>query len=83
MNIDADLFETQVNFVQNSPNSVSTTVRKFLRGPGKVLAIGQTINTEDLGKYILIVNNKNHPNTIKKIGELLAYLKKEKIHSQQ
>ena len=77
-NIDADLFETQVNFVQNNPNSVPTTVRKFLQGPGKVLAIEHTINTEDLRKYILIISNKDHPHTIKKIGELLAHLKKEK-----
>ena len=54
------------------------TVRKFLQGPGKVLAIEQTIDTEDLGKYILIVSNKDHSHTIKKIGELLAHLKKEK-----
>ena len=39
MNIGVDLFETQVNFAKHIPNSVPTTVRKFLHGPGKVLAI--------------------------------------------
>ena len=67
-----------MNFAQHIPNSVPTTVRKFLHGPGKVLAIEQTIDTEDLGKYILLVSNKDRPHTIKKIGELLAYLNKEK-----
>ena len=49
-NIDVDLFETQVNFVKNLSNSVLITVRKFLHGPGDVLAIEQTIDTEDLRK---------------------------------
>ena len=78
MNIGVDLFETQVNFTKNISTSVSTSIRKFLYGTGKDLAIEQTVDTEDLGKYIVIVNNKDHPHTIKKIGELLAYLYKEK-----
>ena len=57
---------------------MSTSIRKFLYGPGKVLAIKQTVDTEDFGKYIVIVNNKDHPHTIKKIEELLAYLNMEK-----
>ena len=32
----------------------------------------------DLRKYILLVSNKDHSHTSKKIKELLAYLKKEK-----
>ena len=68
-NIDVNLFETQMNFVQKNPNSVSITVRKFLQGPGKVLAIEQTIDTEESGKYLLIISNKDHSHSIKKIGE--------------
>ena len=83
MNIEADPFETQVYFNKHIPTSVSTSIRKFLYGPGKVLAIKQKVDTEDLGKYIVIVNNKDHPHATKKIGELLTYLYKKKIHSQQ
>ena len=54
------------------------TVRKFLQGPGKVLAIEQTIDTEGSGKYRLIINNKDHAHSIKKIGELLVQLMKAK-----
>ena len=77
-NADVGLFETQVNFFQNNPKSVPITVRKFLQGPGKVLAIEQTIDTEGSGKYLLIISNKDHSHSIKKIGELLVHLMKEK-----
>ena len=77
-NVDVDLFETQVNFLQNNPKSVPITVRKFLQGPGKVLAIEQTIDTEESGKYLLIISNKDHSHSIKKIGELLVQLMKAK-----
>ena len=50
INFGVDLFETRVNFAQNIPNSVPTTVRKFFHGPEKVLTIEQTIDTEDLIK---------------------------------
>ena len=76
--VDVDLFEAQVNFVQNNPKSVPITIRKFLQGPGKVLAIEQTINTEESGKHLLIISNKDHSHSIKKIGELLVHLMKEK-----
>ena len=39
MNIGADLFETQMNFTKHIPTSVSISIKKFLYGPGKVLAI--------------------------------------------
>ena len=71
-------FEIQVNFAKHIPNSVPTSIRKFLYGPGKVLAIEPTSDTEDLGTYILIVSNKDYSHTFKKLGELLAYLDKEK-----
>ena len=48
MNIGVDLFETQVNFTKHIPTSMSTSIRKFLYGPEKVLAIEQTVDTEDL-----------------------------------
>ena len=75
MNIGTDLFETQVNFDKHIPNSVSTTVGKFLNGSVKVLAIEQTMDTEDLGKYILLVTNKNHPDIIKRINNDIKYRK--------
>ena len=58
---------------------MSISIRKFLYGQGKVLVIEPTSDTEDLGKYIMIVNNTNYFHTSKKIEELLAYLYKEKL----
>ena len=43
-----------------------------------MLEIKQIFDTEDLGKYIVIVSNKDHSHATKKIGELLAYMYKEK-----
>ena len=43
-----------------------------------MLEIKQIFDTEDLGKYIVIVSNKDHSHATKKIGELLAYLYKKK-----
>ena len=78
-NIGVDLLETQVNFAKHTPNSsVPISIRKFLYGPRKVLAIEPTSDLEDLGKYILIVSNKNYSHKSKKLEELLAYLDKEK-----
>ena len=68
----------QVNFTKHISTSVSTSIRKFFYGTGKVLAIEQTVDTENLGKLIVIINNKDYPHTTKEIGELLAYLYKEK-----
>ena len=77
-NVDIDLFDTLVNFHPKHPQSVSLTVKKFLQGPGKVLAIEPTIDTEESGTYRLITTNKDHDNTIKKLRELQIYLMKEK-----
>ena len=65
MNIGADLFETQVNFAKHTPNSVLISIRKFLYEPEKVLAIEKTSDMEDLGKYMLIVCNKDYSHTFK------------------
>ena len=78
MNIEADLFETQVNFAKYTPNSMLISIRKFLYGPGKVLAIEPTSDMEDTERYILIVSNNDYSHTSKKLEELLAYLDKEK-----
>ena len=66
-NIDIDLYDTLVNFHPKHPQSVSLTVEKFLQGPGKVLAIEPTIDTEESGMYQLITNNKDHEIAIKKL----------------
>ena len=76
-NVHTDLFDTLVNFSKH-PQSVPGTVKKFLQGPGKVLAIEPTINTEESGTYKLITTNKDHDNTSKKLRELQMYLTKEK-----
>ena len=71
-NIDAHLFETQVNFVQNIPNSLPTTVKKK----------GSSNWTRDWyrrpWKVFFKIRNKDHSHTIKKILELISHLKKEK-----
>ena len=77
-NVDTDLFDTLVNFHPKHPQSVSQTVKTFLQGPGKVLAIELTIDTEESGTYRLITNNKDHDIAIKKLRELQIYLMKEK-----
>ena len=78
MNVDVDLFETQVHFVQNNPKSVPVTVRKFLQKPGKVLAIANYQFRRILKVSLLIISNKDHSNSLKKIGELLVHLMKAK-----
>ena len=55
-NADVNLFDTQLNFLLNDPRSVPITVKKFLQGSEKVLAIESTINTEGSGTYCLITN---------------------------
>ena len=77
-NADVNLFDTQVNFYPNNPKPVSLTVKQFLQGPEKVLAIEPTIDTEGSGMYRLIINNKDHDLAIKKIGELQLQLMKIK-----
>ena len=76
-NVHTDLFDTLVNFSKH-PQSVPVTVKKFLQGLGKVLAIEPTIDTEESGTYQLITNNKDHDIAIKKLGELQLHLTKEK-----
>ena len=66
-----------MNF-SNHLESVSITVKKFLQGQGKVLAIEPTIDTEDSGTYRLITYNKDHDVTINKLGVLQTHLMKEK-----
>ena len=67
MNVGVDFYEIQVNFVKNTPNSMTLSIRKFLYGQGKCLAIEPTSDTKDLGKYIMIVNNNNYSHTSKKL----------------
>ena len=77
-NADVDLFDTQLNLFPDNLTSVPITVKKFLQGPEKVLAIEQTIDIEGSGKYLLIISNKDHSHSVKKIRELLVQLMKAK-----
>ena len=54
-NADVDLFYTQLHFLPDNPTSVPIIVKKFLQGPGKVLAIEPTIDTEGSGTYRWII----------------------------
>ena len=77
-NADVNLFDTQLNFLPDNPSSVPITVKQFLQGSEKILAIEPTINTEGSGTYCLIINNKDHDIAIKKIGKLQLQLIKAK-----
>ena len=58
--VDSDLFDSQVNFHPNNPQSVPLTVKMFLHGPGKVLEIEPTIDTEEHGTYHMFTTDTNH-----------------------
>ena len=77
-NVDINLFDTLVNFHRKNPQSVPLTVKRFLQGPGKVLAIEPTVDTEGSRTQRLITNNKDHDIAIKKLGDLQIYIMKEK-----
>ena len=79
MNIGVVFYETYVNFAKNTKNSKSILIRQFLYGLCKVLAIEPTSDTEDLGKWILIVHNDNYSDATNKLDKLIAYLYKEKF----
>ena len=54
----------------------------FLHGPGKVLEIEPTIDTEDHGTYRMITTDSNHDTTLKKLNKLLTCLMKVKETNQ-
>jgi len=59
-------------------DSQSITISKFLTTIGQAVAIETTSDTEELGKYILIVNNKDHDHTKSKVDDILKYVYEEK-----
>ena len=71
-----------MNFYPTNPQSEPYTVNKFLQGPGKVLAIEPTIDTEEFGTYRMITNNKDHDTRFIKLRDLQTYLMKEKEKNQ-
>ena len=54
--VDSDLFDSQINFHPDNPQSFPLTVKTFLHGPGKVLEIEPTIDTEEHGTYRMLIN---------------------------
>ena len=66
--VESDLFDSQVNFHPNNPQSVPLTVKKFLHGPGKVLETEPTMDMEKHGTYCMITTDTNHDTTYKKLN---------------
>ena len=79
MNVGVGFYEMQVNLAKNTANSMLISIRKFLHGQEFILSIEPSSGTEDLGKYMMIVNNNNYSHASKKIEELLTYLYREKL----
>ena len=77
-NIDSKLFATKVNFQPMRENSQSLTIGKFRATIGRILAIEPTSDSEDLGKYIFIVNNKDYEYAKMKFDDVLKYVYEEK-----
>ena len=71
-----------MNFHPKNPQSVPLTVKKFLHGPGKVLEIEPTIDTEEHGTYRMLTTDKNHDITYNKLKELQTCLMKVKDTNQ-
>ena len=80
--VDSDLFDSQINFHPDNPQSVPFTVKTFLHGPGRVLEIEPTIDTEEHGTYRMLTTNSNHDTTLKKLNELVTCLMKVKETNQ-
>ena len=78
MNTDDKFFDTEVNFQLMVKNLKSITIKKFPTTIGRILAIKPTSDTKDLGKFILIVNNKDYAHATTKIDELLKHVYVEK-----
>ena len=76
--IDNKFFDIKINFQPLVENSQSITIRKFLTTIGRVVAIEPTSDTEELGKYIMIVKNKDYDHAKRKFDDILEYVYKEK-----
>jgi len=78
MNIDSKFFDIKINFQPMVEDSQSITISKFPTTIGRAVAIETTSDTEELGKYILIVNNKDYDHTKSKVDDVLKYVYEEK-----
>ena len=73
-NVTPDLFQSMINFHLADTRSNPYEVTKFLQGPGKVLEIEPTIDTEERGTYQMLTTDKNHDITYNKLKELQTCL---------
>ena len=74
MNVDSEFFDIELNFTPLIEGSKTITISKFLTITGRVVAIETTSDTEELGKFILIVNNKDYDFTKTKVDAVLTYV---------
>ena len=78
MNVDSEFFDIELNFTPLIEGSKTITISKFLTTTGRVVAIETTSDTEELGKFILIVNNKDYDFTKSKVDDVLKYVDTKK-----
>ena len=75
MNISGeDFFKTSINLTPKLKDSVSYQIRSHC----KIMVIKPTVDTQELRKYILILDNQYYAPAIEKLGKLFDYLQKNK-----
>ena len=74
MNVDSKFFDIELNFTPLTEGSKAITISKFLTTTGRVTAVEMTSDTKELGKFILIVNNKDYAFTKTKVDAVLTYV---------
>ena len=77
-NVDSEFFNIELNFTPLTEGSKTITICKFFTTIGQVVAIETTSDTEELGKFILIVNNKDYDFTKSKVDDVLKYVDTKK-----
>ena len=74
MNVDSEFFDIELNFHPLIKGSQTITISNFLTKIGRVVAIEKTSDTEELGKFILIVHKKDYDFTRSKVDAVLKYV---------
>ena len=82
MNVRDGFYELLVNVAYKVPNLKAIPIKQFIHGHCKVLEIELTKNSQDLEKWILLVNNDNYSHAKNKLEKLIDCLLKNK-HSLQ
>ena len=69
MNVsDKDFFKTSINLTPQIKKIVSYLMRTFLLSHCKIIAIKRTADTQELGKYILVLDDQYSATTMEKLN---------------